>query len=40
MHQFEELKSRIRGGSGFTAAICTSGIKTIRGWKAAPAKKL
>jgi hypothetical protein len=23
-------------GSGFPAAICTVGVKTIRGWKAAP----
>ena len=35
-HQLKDLKCRINGGSGFPAAICINGVKTIRGWKAAP----
>jgi len=29
----------VNGGSGFPAAICTVGLKPIRGWKAAPTIK-
>jgi hypothetical protein len=36
MRQLKDLWCRFNGGSGFPAAICTAGVKTIRGWKAAP----
>jgi hypothetical protein len=34
--QLKGLKCGIDGGSGFPAAICTTGVQKIRGWKAAP----
>ena len=34
--QRKDLKNRYNGGSGFPAAIYAAGVKTIRGWEAAP----
>jgi len=38
MRKWKDLSCRINGGSGFPAAIRTAGVKTIRGWKAAPTR--